>query len=49
MTHPTNLSRPIVEALYSEALVLADDVRAVFALGAHEPAYGENTSVRLAL
>lgn len=49
MTHPTNLSRPIIEALYSEALVLADDVRAVFALGAKAPEQGENTAVRLAL
>lgn len=49
MTHPTNLSRPIIEALYSEALLLADDVRAVFALGTKEPAMGEDASVRLAL
>ncbi len=49
MTRTTNLSRPIIEALYSEALVLADDVRAVFALGAKEPGMGENDEVRLAL
>ena len=49
MTHPTNLSRPIIEALYTEALVLADDVRAVFALGTREPSQGESTAVRLAL
>lgn len=49
MTHTTNLSRPIVEALYSEALVLADEVRAVFARTAHEPEVGEDTMARLAL
>ena len=49
MSRTTNLSRPIVEALYSEALMLADDVRAVFALGAREPEPGENMRARLAL
>lgn len=49
MTHPSNLSGPIIEALYSEALILADDVRAVFALGTKEPEHGESTAVRLAL
>lgn len=53
MTNATNLSRPIVEALYTEALVLADEVREVFARGAHEPDFGEelgqNTMMRLAL
>ena len=49
MSRTTNLSRPIIEALYTEALVLADDVRAVFALGAKEPGLGESHSVRLAL
>ena len=49
MTRTTNLSRPIIEALYSEALVLADDVRAVFALGIREPEIGEDATVRLAL
>ena len=49
MSRTTNLSRPIIEALYSEALILADDVRAVFALGAREPEPGENTRARLAL
>ena len=49
MARTTNLSRPIIEALYSEALVLADDVRAVFALGTREPMEGEDSSVRLAL
>lgn len=45
----TSLSGPIIEALYSEALVLADDVRAVFALGAKDPEQGADTMVRLAL
>ncbi len=49
MDRATNLSRPIIEALYSEALVLADEVRAVFALGTKEPGMGENDAVRLAL
>ncbi|MCK0099871.1 DUF1465 family protein [Qipengyuania sp. S6317L1] len=49
MAKSTNLSRPIIEALYTEALVLADDVRAVFARGAHEPEIGADTMVRLAL
>lgn len=49
MVPTTNLTRPIIEALYSEALVLADDVRAVFALGTREPASGESAMVRLAL
>jgi regulator of CtrA degradation len=49
MTRTTNLSRPIIEALYTEALVLADDVRAVFALGTREPEVGEETQVRIAL
>ncbi|MGB3711010.1 MAG: DUF1465 family protein [Erythrobacter sp.] len=33
MSRTTNLSRPIIEALYEEALVLADEVRSVFSLG----------------
>ncbi len=49
MTRTNNLSRPIVEALYTEALVLADDVRAVFAAGVREPLAGEDAFVRLAL
>ncbi|MBV7265018.1 DUF1465 family protein [Erythrobacter ani] len=49
MARTSNLSRPIIEALYSEALVLADEVRAVFALGTREPALDEDASVRLAL
>jgi regulator of CtrA degradation len=49
MSRTTDLSRPIIEALYTEALVLADDVRAVFALGAREPLDHEDTIARLAL
>ncbi|MEM8725753.1 MAG: DUF1465 family protein, partial [Pseudomonadota bacterium] len=49
MSPTTNLSQPIIEALYSEALLLADDVRAVFAVGTKEPTMGEDDSVRLAL
>lgn len=49
MVRTTNLSRPIIEALYSEALILADDVRAVFAAGVREPLTGEDAFVRLAL
>jgi regulator of CtrA degradation len=49
MSRTTNLSRPIIEALYSEALLLADEVRAVFALGTRDPADGDDTMVRLAL
>lgn len=49
MVRTTSLSRPIVEALYTEALVLADDVRAVFAAGTREPLAGEDAFARLAL
>ena len=45
----TNLSRPIIEALYTEALVLADEVRAVFTIGTREPLSGEDAYARLAL
>ena len=49
MTRTTNLSRPIIEALYSEALLLADDVRAVFALGTQAPDDAADCTARLAL
>lgn len=49
MARPSNLSRPIIEALYTEALVLADEVRAMFAAGTREPAIGEDAYMRLAL
>jgi len=53
----TSLSRPIIEALYTEALVLADDVRAVFAGSAEEraatvgegPSRPQDAMARLAL
>ena len=49
MARTTNLSRPIIEALYSEALILADDVRAVFSSGTREPEAGVESMTRLAL
>lgn len=49
MARTDNLSRPIIEALYTEALVLADEVRAVFAAGTREPQIGEDAFIRLAL
>ncbi|QDH35926.1 DUF1465 family protein [Porphyrobacter sp. YT40] len=49
MARTTDLSRPIIEALYSEALVLADEVRAVFAAGVREPLASEDAFARLAL
>ncbi len=49
MSRTSNLSRPIIESLYTEALVLADEVRAVFALGANELARASSDELRLAL
>jgi len=54
MPRTTDLSRPIIETLYTEALVLADEVRAVFAAGTRpvepsEPMNGEGAMIRLAL
>ena len=53
MNRTTSLSQPIIEALYAEALVLADEVRAVFAQGTMEPEPGltrtEDAMTRLAL
>ncbi|MEO1730573.1 MAG: DUF1465 family protein [Pseudomonadota bacterium] len=53
MTRTTSLSQPIVEALYTEALVLADEVRSVFAQGTFgsEPGIttNEDAMARLAL
>lgn len=40
MNRTTSLSQPIIEALYSEALILADEVRAVFAQGTFAPEPG---------
>jgi len=54
MARTTDLSRPIIETLYTEALVLADEVRAVFAAGTRpvdpaDPMSGEGAMIRLAL
>ena len=49
MARPSSLSRPIIESLYSEALVLADETRAVFALGMGELTRGASDTLRLAL
>lgn len=49
MNAATNLSHPIIESLYGEALVLADEVRAGFASSIHEPARACDDKVRLAL
>ncbi len=49
MTRPSSLSRPIIEALYNEALVLADEVRSVFALGAGESISPIDDMTRLAM
>jgi len=49
MTRPSNLSRPIIESLYTEALVLADEVRAVFALGLGQIPEETSDMMRLAL
>ena len=53
MNRTTSLSQPIIEALYTEALVLADEVRAVFAQGTKAPEPGlpshEDAMMRLAL
>lgn len=47
MATPTDISKPIIEALYCEALVLADDVRAAFDLA--PPRCAEEDMVRIAL
>lgn len=49
MSRTKNLSRPIIESLYTEALVLADEVRAVFALAHDSSASVGNDRMRLAL
>ena len=49
MIQASDLSRPIIEALYSEALLLADDVRAVFALGLGDIDPEASDQLRLAL
>lgn len=45
----SSLSRPIIEALYAEAMVLADEVRSVFAHRSAESETGEDCVMRLAL
>ena len=47
MLKPTDLSKPIIEALYCEALVLADEVRSAFDLSPSRG--GEEDFVRIAL
>lgn len=49
MRRTSNLSRPIIESLYTEALVLADEVRAVFALGMGDLTENAGDDMRLAL
>ena len=49
MPRTSNLSQPIIESLYTEALVLADEVRAVFAVGMGEKLEGATDELRLAL
>lgn len=49
MAKPSDISEPIIESLYSEALLLADEVRAVFDL---RPVYGpdyDGDRLRLAM
>ncbi|MGN6497373.1 MAG: DUF1465 family protein [Tsuneonella sp.] len=48
MAGPTNLSEPIIETLYCEALVLADEVRAAFDLSPRPVSVNEDL-VRIAL
>lgn len=48
MTRPTDLSEPIIETLYCEALVLADEVRAAFDL-TPRPLRENEDLVRIAL
>lgn len=50
MTRHANLSRPIIETLYCEALVLADSVRAAFDLsGRRDNASEDEDLVRIAM
>lgn len=49
MSSPSSLSRPIIEALYHEALVLADEVRTVFALGVTDDYNRTSDHTRIAL
>ena len=49
MGKPANINPRIIEGLYCEALVLSDDVRAVFALSGRMDAAGEEDEARVAL
>ena len=49
MITPTDISEPIIEALYSEALLLADEVRAAFDLLPVENPDSDGDRVRLAM
>jgi regulator of CtrA degradation len=49
MARTSDLSRPIIEALYTEALILADEVRAVFATDPVSTTRDQTPMVRLAL
>ncbi|HEX5644329.1 MAG TPA: DUF1465 family protein [Erythrobacter sp.] len=49
MLRTASLSRPIIESLYSEALLLADEVRAAFALRLGDVAEQTDDMLRLAL
>jgi regulator of CtrA degradation len=49
MSRTKNLSRPIIESLYTEALVLADEVRAVFALAQDASAANISDRIKLAM
>ena len=46
---PASINPRIIEGLYCEALVLSDDVRAVFALSGRMDAAGEEDEARVAL
>lgn len=45
MSQPVPINARIVEALYCEALALADDVRATFDMSRRQPAYGDDEDV----
>ncbi len=49
MGKPASINPRIIEGLYCEALVLSDDVRAVFALSGRLDAVGEEDAARIAL
>lgn len=49
MPRTSNLSRPIIESLYSEALLLADEVRSAFALRMGDSSDKTDDLLRLAL